>query len=294
MSLAGRAGLSAMTIASPPMDPATRDALLRWLGLDRAPATDLAGLQALHRAYATRVPFEALEAQLGTWGPLDPPALARRLLGGRGGYCFEVNTVLHDLLAAVGFAVVRHEALVGPRERHGWGDPPDHLTLVVQLPDDGPFIADAGLGAGLIEPIPLREGHFQAGPFHADLARDGDGWWVGLHELAGMPGFRFSDAPATLDAFQPHHARMSGAEDSQFVRTLVVQRPAADHITTLRARTFSIVGPDRREQRVVDGPEDFAAALARLGVDPEALGPERLARLWARACAQHEAFVREQ
>ena len=247
----------------------------------------------MHRAYATRVPFEALEAQLGAWCPLDPPALARRLLGGRGGYCFEVNTVLHDLLAAVGFSVVRHEALVGPRERHASDDPPDHLTLVVQVPDDGPFIADAGLGAGLIEPIPLREGHFRAAGRSTPTSRaTATAGGSRLHELSGMPGFRFSDAPATLEAFQPHHARMSGAEDSPFVRTLVVQRPAADHITTLRARTFTVAGPGRSERRVVEGLEDFAAALSRLGVDPDALGPERLAGLWARACAQHEAFAR--
>ena len=80
--------------------------LLRRIGLTAVPSADAAGLRTVHRAFVSRVPYEDLAVQLGESGPLDPHALIQRVLGGgRGGYCFENNTVLHALLAALGFAV---------------------------------------------------------------------------------------------------------------------------------------------------------------------------------------------
>jgi len=113
------------------LEPATRDRLLRRIGLTRAPAGDAAGLRTLHRAFVSRVPYEALAVQLGEAGPLAPLDLVQRMLhGGRGGYCFEANTVLHALLEAVGFTVERREGNVGPRDAHARGEPTNHLALI--------------------------------------------------------------------------------------------------------------------------------------------------------------------
>jgi N-hydroxyarylamine O-acetyltransferase len=153
-------------------------------------------------------------------------------------------------------------------------------------------VADGGLGEGLLEPIPLREGRFESGPFHVELARDGDGWWVGFHEHAGLPGFRFADTAVPLSAFARHHKRLATSPASGFVRVLVVQAPRADRILTLRARTYSEAGPGVQHREVLPDEAAFTAVLQeRFGIDPVALGRERVARLWARACAQHEAFA---
>ena len=99
------------------LDSADRDRLLNHIGLDAAPAADLDGLRKVHRAYVAHVPFENLAVQLGESRPIDPAALVERIVsGGRGGYCFEANTVLLELLESLGFEVERREAIVGPRE----------------------------------------------------------------------------------------------------------------------------------------------------------------------------------
>jgi len=60
-------------------------------------------LQSLHPAI---IPFEALDPFLARPVPLDPPAIAAKLLGSRrGGYCHEQNSLFHDVLAALGFRV---------------------------------------------------------------------------------------------------------------------------------------------------------------------------------------------
>jgi N-hydroxyarylamine O-acetyltransferase len=272
-----------------------RDRLLARIGLSAPPPADADGLRAVHRAYVASVPYEDLAVQLGETAPLDPEGLAARVLhGGRGGYCFEANTVLFTLLETLGFAVERRQAIVGPRDSYGDGAPTNHMALIVDVPGER-FLADAGLGEGFIDPLPLREGRHAAGPLHWTIERDGDGWWVGQHEWGSVPGFRFAGAASELDAFQPHHQRLATSWESSFVQTLVVQRPYGDRIVTLRARTLSVDGPGVRRREVLRDPGTLAATLRRVfGIDPDVLGPDRLDRLWARAAQQHDAHLARQ
>jgi N-hydroxyarylamine O-acetyltransferase len=274
---------------SGPLDAATRDRLLGHIGLDAVPSADADGLREVVGAFVTRVPFEDLAVQLGESGPLDPPALIERIVaGGRGGYCFEVNTVLLTLLESLGFEVERREAIVGERTAFADGEPTNHLALVAHTPD-GPYIAEAGWGEGPIEPLPLTAGRHTIGPFEYQLERDGDGWWLGQHEHGSSPGFHFGDRRASLADFAAHHKRLSTSPESGFVRTVLVQRPAADRIVSLRARTWFVDGPGQRQREVIADADVFAGALEGFGIDLDVLGQERLERLWARAAAQHEA-----
>ena len=231
----------------------------------------------MHRAFVSRVPFENLSVQLGESAPLDPGALVDRVTGpgGRGGYCFEVNTVLLVLLEGLGFQVERRQAIVGARDAHARGVATNHLTLVVRT-EAGPHVADAGVGEGPLDPLSL-----------ATLEREGDGWWVAIGNGGSTPGWRFADAPATLEDFRVDHARLSRDPTSGFVRTLVVQQPSTDHVTTLRSRTLFVDGPDRHERALLESEADFAGALEqRFGIT---LDGDRMGRLWAAAHAQHAA-----
>jgi N-hydroxyarylamine O-acetyltransferase len=259
--------------------------LLAHIGLDAPPPADRAGLFAVHRAYLSRVPYEDLAVQLGECGPLDAAALTARVLSGRGGYCFELNTVLAALLRGVGFSVTHHQAVV-----RGEG-PTNHMALVVDL-DGERWIADAGLGEGFLDPLPLREGAHAIGPFTYTLTREPAGtWWMGQHRWGGVSGFRMAPEPSPVAAFEPHHRRLSTDPESSFVRTLVVQRPCPDRIVSLRARTLTEVGPAVDSRCVVADAADFADVLAGFGLR---LDDARLSRLWAAAREQHESFLAAQ
>ena len=150
------------------------DALLARIGLDHAPAADVDGLHVLHRAFVERVPYEDLAVQLGESGPLDEAALTQRILSdGRGGYCFELNTVLAALLRAIGFVVTHHQAVVG-----GEG-PTNHMALLVHL-DGERWLADAGLGEGYLDPLPFARGRRGSGrsPTRSSASRAARGGWA--------------------------------------------------------------------------------------------------------------------
>lgn len=276
------------------LDAADRDRLLAHIGLDATPAPDLDGLRTVHRAYVSHVPFENIAVQLGESAPIDPRALVQRIVGGsRGGYCFEANTVLLELLESLGLEVQRREAIVGPRFLHSRGEPADHLALVVRTADGEELIAEGGFGEGPVEPLFLREGPQAAGAFEISLERDGDGWWFDQHDFSATPGFRFGDEAVDLETFAPHHVRMSTSPESGFVRTLTVQQPSDDRIASLRARTFREQGPGASgEREILDDADAFADVLHdRFAINLDVLGPGRLARLWEKAKAQHEAFL---
>ena len=267
--------------------------LLRRLGLDEPPAPDVAGLWAVHRAFVATVPYEDLAVQLGEAGPLKVPALGRQMLrGGRGGYCFELNGVLGALLEALGFTVRRHRGVVGVPGGRAAGDPVNHLVLVVDAGGSS-WVADAGLGEGWLDPLALEPGTQGTDALRWTLDREDDGgWWIAHHEWGSFQGVSVDPEPVGLDAFHGPHRRLSTDPSSSFVQTLVVQRPYDDHVVTLRARTLRADGPAHGEQRVLDDVDDLARTLDGVfGIDPGALGQERLGRLWGQACAQHEAWL---
>ena len=64
---------------------------------------DLETLRALTALHPAAIPFEAVDVLLGRHIDLSLAALQAKLIdGGRGGYCFEQNTLLKGVLAALG------------------------------------------------------------------------------------------------------------------------------------------------------------------------------------------------
>ncbi len=132
------------------------DAYLRRIDYGGGIEPTLPSLQALHLAHATHIPFENLDILLGRSIRLDLESLQAKLVaGGRGGYCFEQNTLFAAVLRALGFDVT----LLAARVRFGANRvlPRTHMALQVHI-DNTDWLADVGFGAaGLLLPIRFRD-----------------------------------------------------------------------------------------------------------------------------------------
>ena len=108
-----------MSHASPELD-----AYLHRIGYrGPEPGPDLQTLCAIHALHVDAIPFENLSPLLGMDMALDLPALRQKLLAdGRGGWCFEHNTLLQHALAELGFTVRPLAARVS------WNVPPGVVT----------------------------------------------------------------------------------------------------------------------------------------------------------------------
>ncbi len=192
-----------------------------------APAPDV--LARLHLAHLSTVPFENLSIHAGESIRLDPGWLYDKIVGRRrGGFCYELNGLFAELVAALGFRVERLAARV-LRDDGSLGIPFDHMCLRV----DGAWLADVGFGDSFIRPLRLDDRGDQGdGRRTFRIAGDGPGACV-LHD-AGRPVFRFELAPFALADFAPGCDYHQTSPDSQFTRGRVVSRLTSDGRLTLR------------------------------------------------------------
>ena len=228
------------------------------VGPDLPPTSDT--LRRLHIAHREAFLFDNVAIQTGGAISVALDALERKFLDeGRGGYCFEHNTLFAGVLRDLGFNPV---TLLG-RVRRG---PPERWArthMVLKVPADGEvWLADVGFGGlGLLEPIALREGTVaeQAGLTYA-LRREGPPpeagpysgrLWVlamrepartppSLHDPAGMTDlYEFSEDPQTAGDVEVANHFTSTHPDSVFRRTLTIQRSARDGRVILRGDTVT-------------------------------------------------------
>jgi len=169
------------------------DAYLERIGLSGRP-----GLEKLHRAHASSIPFENLDPHRGVPVSLEAEDLERKLVGRRrGGYCFEQNLLLKEALEALGAEVDLFLARVRIGAPDGAIRPRSHLVLRVRTGREE-WHADVGFGAGtLLEPIPFGPGevHEQSG-WRFRVVEDGaelvlqeaGGWdWTDLYAFVPQP-----------------------------------------------------------------------------------------------------------
>ncbi|WP_406284569.1 arylamine N-acetyltransferase [Streptomyces sp. NBC_00209] len=259
------------------------DAYLARIGYDgeRRPTADV--LRSVHRAHALGVPFENLDPLLGTAPSLALPDLEAKLVrGGRGGYCYEQNTLLAAALRTLGFGVTLLAARVVLGAAPGDVRPRTHMLMEVRVPDEpDPYLADVGFGGSgaLLAPIALvPDAELRDTPRHHRLVRlphDGpldlwelrartrDGAWEGQ--------YAFTREPFEAPDFEVINWHIATNPRSPFSRLLYVQRTTEDAHLSLSGRTLVVTPHDGgapRERELADADEvtrvlaeDFALHL---------------------------------
>ena len=281
-----------MTVEPLPDDVAL--AYLELLGLDLRPGTvDRAALFRLQRAHVERVPYETVDIVLGRPPGIDPLESARRILGGRSGYCYHLNGSFSALLAWLGVDVTRHLAGVhGGRVEEPPGPDGNHLGLIVRTPDGEDWLADVGLGDGPAEPLPLAAGEHDQRGFRYGLGPSpfGDGIWRFEHDPGGgFAGFDVATDPATMEDFAVMHTFLS--TQSSFATTVTVQRRAGDRLEILRGCMYTERSVERsRTTEVTARGEWWDLVLDHFGLSYRDLTSAERASLWARVVREHEVW----
>jgi N-hydroxyarylamine O-acetyltransferase len=256
------------------------------IGFVGEPRADLATLCALHRAHLLTIPYENLDVQLGRPVGLDAQrAFDKIVTRGRGGWCYEMNSLFAAVLEEIGFKVTR---MAGAVMREAMGDVVlgNHLVLLVSV-DGEPWIADVGLGDGSLDPFVLRAGPFSVEGYRFGLARLDRMWWrFQNHQQSNARSFDFIPEPSLPGVLAAHCEWQQTAPESTFVMNLVVQRFTGQEILQLHGRVLRSVRPDSQRERVLASADDLLRVLDRqFGLDvPEA------ATLWPRIVARHEAL----
>ncbi len=236
-------------VATPAIDLAAYFRRIGYAG-EAEPTLDV--LRAVQLAHAQTIAFENLNPLLRWPVRLDAQSLEQKLvIGRRGGYCFEQNTLLRHVLEGLGFRVQ------GLAARILWGAPEDaitprgHLLLRVDV-EETPYIVDAGFGV-LTPTGPVRlEPHIEQATPHETfrLLPLGDDYlmqaklgarWRTLYRF-GLEANYPPDYEVT-NWYLSHHPA------SHFVTGLMAARPAPGRRYTLRNADFAIHFANGRTER---------------------------------------------
>jgi N-hydroxyarylamine O-acetyltransferase len=256
-------------------------------------------VRALHRAHAERVPYECLEIHLGRPTTVCPAESARRIVAGRGGYCFHLNGAFSALLRALGYRVTRHVGGVQGRADAEAAVSGNHLVLTVAgLPSaespEGDWLVDLGMGDGLHSPLPLVARVHQDGPFRFGLRpseAEPGGWRFDHDPSCGFVGMDFRVGPARMSDFTAKHTELSTAPESGFVRVAILARRDATGADVLRGLTLTRVGAEPAQAELSGSGEYFDALGGIFGIT---LSAADRAVLWPRVAAAHERWLQEQ
>ena len=219
---------------------------------------DLDGLFTVHSANLGVILYEDSPCDWGTrgrWTRRPRPRVAAPTAAGA-----TASSSRRSWRPAAGGRLPRahHQAVVG-----GEG-PTNHMVPVVDL-DGESWVADAGLGEGSLDPLPLRAGPSSAGPFR--WTREPEAWERvdGQHEWRSLTGIPMDEEECRRSSvFERHHRRLASDTSSPFVKqTLGVRLPhEGPESTMLWARTPSSGRAGRRPQAGGVADEAKLATLA--------------------------------
>lgn len=123
------------------------NAYWRRIGYHGPQTPDIATLRAIATAHVAAIPFENLDPLLGVPVSLELEDVERKLVQqGRGGYCFEQNHLLLEVLRAIGFEVSGLIARVVWMLPEDTIAPQTHMLLRVELEGES-WLADVGFGS---------------------------------------------------------------------------------------------------------------------------------------------------
>jgi N-hydroxyarylamine O-acetyltransferase len=220
-------------------------------------------LRALHLAHATHIPFENLDILLGRPIRLDLASLQAKLVhGGRGGYCFEQNSLLAAVLEEIGFTVTRLAA----RVRYGATTvlPRTHMLLLVRC-DGRTWLADVGFGAeGLLHPVPFRDGAVsEQFTWRYRVVQEEGGAWVlqSLHGEAWTDLYAFTLEPQHAVDYEMANHFTSTHPESRFRKTVTAQLAAPGVRRVLRGGELVVDDGTEVTRRIV-GPDELLTVLA--------------------------------
>ncbi|KAL1482642.1 hypothetical protein MTO96_033654 [Rhipicephalus appendiculatus] len=221
------------------MDPLTEaeaDDYLKHLGVLRSGQLDREYLDTLIRAHLERVTFENLDFLLQRAIHLGADlVLSKVTQNGRGGCCFELNSLFGRLLMTLGYQVqVRASRfLLLVPDDSGVRTRLSHMALMVELPDGERCVVDVGMGlAAVHRALPLQG---DASPFRVRTSISGR---VEISVPAGSAGFKtyyvIEPYDLTWRDFATINWYMSTSPDSLMQHMLLVGRRSSSDGCWLR------------------------------------------------------------
>jgi N-hydroxyarylamine O-acetyltransferase len=238
---------------------------LRRIGLDETEITpDLENLKLLQRRHLLNIPFENLDIHWKRPIALDNEAFYAKIIGGRGGFCYELNGLFYELLGEIGFEskiislkVSRGNGVFSPEYAH--------MAIITRI-DDKEYLVDVGFGDFTAEPLEFileteqtdESGVFLIRKFDENyfevVKKETDGW---------RSECIFTTLPRELKEFSEMCGYQQTSPESNFTKRKICSLMTENGRKTLTGTKFIETKNGEKTEIDVNSEEEFNQILAR-------------------------------
>ncbi|HXB95017.1 MAG TPA: arylamine N-acetyltransferase [Puia sp.] len=242
---------------------------LKRINYDGGVYRDLATLRELQQNHIFAIPFETLDIQNQIPILLQINFLYQKVIHDRrGGYCYELNMLFHNLLTLSGFDV----HMVAGRLHHGnnkFGRAFEHMALVVEL-SGRQWLVDVGYGDFSLAPLALMPGEIQSdGRNYYQIVDpvvvDGNSYLGVAKWSASKQDFRidyiFTPEPREPEAFYAMNDYHQTSSESHFRCSLICTLPTREGRVTLINNKLIRTENGKRQVRIIHGEDEREEVL---------------------------------
>jgi N-hydroxyarylamine O-acetyltransferase len=238
----------------------------------------LVNLLFLTQSHVATFSFSSVGVRLQNDLSLDLSCIFERIVRDRrGGYCFEQNSLMFEVLQELGYDVEIKLA----RVIYGRDYLPGltHRVTIVTL-DDAEYVVDVGFGPnGPSVPVPLRGGASEDGNWTHRVVehRPGEFHMQQRTKDGGLSLYRFDLAPYGSGDCELGHFYSHRHPEAVFVNNLVASRILDGEIRSLRNKSYFIIRPDSEDRIDIESATQLHDLLTHeVGVIVTAPEAERL------------------
>ncbi|HLZ88253.1 MAG TPA: arylamine N-acetyltransferase [Puia sp.] len=234
---------------------------LRRINYNGVVYRDLATLRELQYNHLFSIPFETLDIHNQVPILLQINFLYQKVIhDNRGGYCYELNVLFHNLLTLSGFNV----SMIAGRLHHGnskFGREFEHMALLVEL-HGRRWLVDVGYGDFSLTPLVIQPGEIQSdgrnfyqiidpvivdGRSYLGVAK----WNVSKQDF--KIDYLFTLTPRALEDFHAMNEYHQTSPESHFRRSLICTLPTREgRITMINNKLIRTEGGKRQTKIIQD------------------------------------------
>lgn len=224
---------------------------------------DVDTLFQLQKAHLYTVPFENLDIHYGRTITLDLDKMYQKVVQEkRGGFCYELNGLFHQLLKELGFDVQIISARVYGREKQ-FGPEYDHLAILAQI-HQKTYLVDVGFGQFSLEPLTVELGILQNDAHGVFRFEQFDEKYLIVNKIVKElvePQYIFSTESRKLQEFQQMCIYHQTSNKSHFTRKKVITLPTQSGRITLNNDNLKITKGTEIIEHPVESNQEFEALL---------------------------------
>jgi N-hydroxyarylamine O-acetyltransferase len=221
-------------------------------------------LKALQKSHLLRIPFENLDIHYKIAIELNLERIFEKVVvRRRGGFCYELNGLYHELLNSIGFNVKMISARVFDQKQQIFSPEFDHLAIIAKI-DSTDYLVDVGFGEFAFSPLKVELNTIQIderGSFR--IEKYGDLYYKVAKQVGDewVPEYMFTLKKRDLSEFRDMCRYNQTSPLSHFTQNKFCSLATEKGRVTVTGNKIKITEEDRVTELPVNNEEEFLNAL---------------------------------